>query len=219
MSTKGDNEQMNDEWRLEVDFADEERALGVAALVEAGKLEHDLSVEFADRVILSQDGSRLFVYAGSRAQIDSAREALSSEANAHGWRFAVELRRWHPAAEEWRDPDEPLPATDEAARAERGALMERERQATIAHGYPEFEVRADLPSHHDAVELARKLTGEGLPAVHRWRYLLVGATDEDSAKELRERIESEAPPGSRVKVEGTWRAVLQEARNPFSVIE
>ena len=86
-------------------------------------------------------------------------------------------------------------------------------------GQPEFEVRVDLPSRHDAVRFAERLQGEGLPAVHRWKFLLVGATDEDSAKALAERIRSEAPSGSRVNVEGTWKAAYAERPpNPFAVL-
>jgi hypothetical protein len=69
------------------------------------------------------------------------------------------------------------------------------------------------------VGLSKQLRKEGLPAVHRWRYLLVGATDEDSAKALAERIRNEAPTGNQVKVEGTWAAVYAErAPNPFAVL-
>ena len=45
------------------------------------------------------------------------------------------------------------------------------------------------------------------------------ATDEDSAKPLAERIRSEAPAGSRVKVEGTWAvAYAERPPNPFAVL-
>ncbi len=209
---------MNDEWRLEVDFEEDEPALGLAARVEAGEVEHDLSLEFQGRVILSRDGPLLFVYAASREQIEAARDALVADSKRHHSEPEVDLRRWHPVAEEWRDPEEPLPETSDAERTERRSLMERERQAAVTNGYPEFEVRADLGSHHDAVAVWRRLVEEGLPAIHRWRYLVVGAGDEDNAKELRDRIEAEAPPGSHVKVEGTWQAVVHD-RNPFARID
>jgi hypothetical protein len=95
----------------------------------------------------------------------------------------------------------------------------REREDTARRGYPEFEVRVDLPARHDAVNLSEQLQKEGLPAVRRWKYLLVGEADEDSAKTLAERIRDEAPIGSRVKVEGTWAAVNAElSPNPFAVL-
>jgi hypothetical protein len=44
-------------------------------------------------------------------------------------------------------------------------------------------------------------------------------TDEDTAMVLAERLRGEAPEGSTVKVEGTWRTVVGEGpRNPFAVL-
>ena len=161
----------------------------------------------------------MFLYAGTREQAEKARDAVEAEARQHGWAFDVDFRHWHPTAEEWEDPDKPLPEDDAARLSERGALMEHEREETAKRGYPEFEVRIDLPSRHDAAALSEQLRAEGLPAVHRWRYLLVGAADEDSAKALAERIRDDAPSGSRVKVEGTSAAAYAERPpNPFAVL-
>ena len=55
---------------------------------------------------------------------------------------------------------------------------------------------------------------EGLPAVHRGKYLLNGATDEDAAKAFAERLQGEAPADSEAKVEGTWQAAYGE-RHPI----
>ena len=197
---------MNDEWRLQVDPREPSHAQALTERLEARELEHDLSNAFHDRVIVSRDDSRLFLYAGSRDQAESARDLLLSLAREHGWSLDLELERWHPAEEDWEDPDKPLPDGEEAESAEHEALIGAERKQTEERGYPEFEVRIDLPSHHDAIHLAEQLRSEGLLPVHRWKYVLIGATDEDNAKELAERIKSEAPAGSEVKVEGTWKA-------------
>jgi len=56
----------------------------------------------------------------------------------------------------------------------------------------------------------------------RWRFLVIGATDEDSAKALAEKIRAEAPPMSQAQVEGTIQAFHAEtklARGPFSVFQ
>jgi hypothetical protein len=210
---------MNDDWRLQVDLREEGHANALAERLDAQQLEHDLSTEFHDRVIVSRDGARVFLYAGSRQQAEKAREAIEADARLHGWQLEVDFRHWHPIAEEWEDPDKPLPGDDAARLAERGELMAREREETARSGHPEFEVRADLPSHHDALVLVEQLRNEGIPTVHRWRYLLVGAQDEDSAKALAERIRSEAPAGSRVRVEGTWAtAYAERPPNPFAVL-
>lgn len=210
---------MNDDWRLQVDLHEENHAQALTERLNAQQLEHDLSEAFHDRVIVTRDGAGVFLYAGTREQAEKARDAVEAEARQHGWALDIDFCHWHPSAEEWEDPDKPLPENDAARLAEREELMAREREETAKRGYPEFEVRVDLPSRHDAVGLSEQLRKEGLPAVHRWRYLLVGATDEDSAKELAERIRNEAPSGSRVKVEGTWAAAYAERPpNPFAVL-
>jgi hypothetical protein len=213
------NSSMNDDWRLQVDLHEESHGRALSERLDAQQLQHDLSDAFHDRVIVTRDGAQVFLYAGTREQAEKAREAIESDARQHGWSLEVDFRHWHPLAEEWEDPDKPLPASDAAKLAERKELMARERKETEKRGYPEFEVRADLPSHHDALVLSEQLRAEGIPVVHRWRYLLVGATDEDSTKALAERIKNEAPAGSRVEVEGTWAAVYGERpRNPFAVL-
>ncbi len=210
---------MNDDWRLQIDVREEGHARLLTDRLEATELEHDLSDAFHDRVVVTRDEARVFVYAGSRDQAERGRSLVEAEAERRGWTIDIDLRRWHPSAEDWGDPDKPLPETDTAKLAEREALMAAERRETAERGYPEFEVRVDLPSRHDAVHFAERLRGEGLPVVHRWRFALVGATDEDSAKALAERIRSEAPSGSRVNVEGVWKlAYAEQPPNPFTVL-
>lgn len=201
---------MNDDWRLQVDLQDPSHGQPLIERLDTRELKHDLSDAFHDRVIVTRDDARLFLYAGSREQAEAARELLIRLAGEHGWSVEVELRRWHPSAEDWEDPDKPLPDSERSKRAEHEALMAAERKQTEERGYPEFEVRVDLPSRHDALELAKRLKSEGLPVVHRWRFLLIGATDEDSARDLAERIRSETSDGSRVKVEGSWKAAYAE---------
>jgi hypothetical protein len=47
---------------------------------------------------------------------------------------------------------------------------------------------------------------------------LIGADDEDAAEALAERLRGEAPQGSKVKVEGTWKSALAETpSNPFAI--
>ena len=62
---------------------------------------------------------------------------------------------------------------DNARHDERELLMKREREETASRGSPEFEVRAQLASHRDAMSLVSRICDEGIPVVHRWKYLLV----------------------------------------------
>jgi hypothetical protein len=210
---------VNDDWRLQVDPRDPQHAQPLVERLAAQELKHDLSSAFHDRVIVTRDGARVFLYAGSREQAEGARELVLTLAERHGWSLSVALMRWHPVAEDWEDPDKPLPDGAAAELAEHEALIAAERKETEECGHPEFEVRVDLPSRHDALRFAEQLSKESLPVVHRWRFLLLGATDEDSAKALAERIRTEAPQGSRVTVEGTWQAAYAEwPRSPFAVL-
>jgi hypothetical protein len=209
---------MNDEWRLQIDAQEQGHAQSLTERLGAAELEHELSEAFHDRLIVSSDGPRVFVYAGTRAQAERARDLIARLAQTHGWEATPELTHWHPEAEEWEDPDLPLPEGDAAKLAEHERLIAAEREQMRERGEPEFEVRVDLASHRDAVRFAEMLHAEGLPAVRRWKYLVVGAADEDSAKALAARLESEAPGGSEVTVEGSGQiAWAERPPNPFAV--
>ena len=199
---------MSDDWRLRIDLRDDGAAFKLTELLE--KSEHDLEADFDDRVAVSRDGREVFCYTGTRALAERVEVLVRSLATENGWVIETDLKRWHPVAEEWEDPDKPLPTGPDEA-AEHAELIEHEREEVAERGYPEFEVRVELPSHRDAVKFVEQLQAEGLPYVQRWKYVLVGATDEDSAAALAERLRLEAPSASTVQVEGTWKAVRAEA--------
>jgi hypothetical protein len=211
-------ERMNDDWRLQIDPMEAWDATPLVERLDARGLEHDLSDAFHDRVIISRDGGRVFLYAGTREQAESARDLVGKLGKRHEWNLEVELKHWHPEAEEWEDPDKPLPESDAAKVAEHEELIASERKEVEEGGSPLFEVRVDLPSHRDAVHFDELLRAEGLPAVRRWKYLVVGATDEDSARALATRLEGEAPAGSQVTVEGSGKVAYDERPpNPFAI--
>ncbi|HWF33789.1 MAG TPA: hypothetical protein VG295_00405 [Solirubrobacteraceae bacterium] len=202
---------MSDDWRLRIDLHDDRAAVKLTELLE--KSEHELEGDFDDRVVVSRDGSEVFCYTGTRSLAERVEALVRSLASENGWEIETDLRRWHPAAEEWEDPDKPLPTGPDES-AEHAELIEREREEVAERGYPEFEVRVELPSHRDAVAFVEKLREEGLPYVQRWKYVLIGASDEDAAAALAQRLRVEAPPGSKVQVEGTWQALRAEL--PFN---
>ena len=207
---------MNDEWRLQVDFVDESIVDALQDQLEARELEHDLSRAFHDRVIVSRNGTTVFFYAGDRVQAERARALIEGLMAKDGEEVEIDFSRWHPLAQEWRPADEPLPEEAEAKAAEHADRVARERKESEETGESEYEVRIDLPSRHEAEQFADRLRSEGLPTVHRWKYVLVGAGDEDFAHELADRIRAEAPPGTTVVVEGTWReAYAERPHSPF----
>jgi hypothetical protein len=209
---------MNDDWRVRVELHEEGFAKGISERLEDSRLEHDLESSFHNRVIVSADGPSLFCYAGTREQAEAAEALIKSVAGQHGWHVETGLQRWHPTAEEWEDPDKPLPRDADELAAEHAELRRDEAADAVAQGYPDYEVRVQCRTHRDCAHLSERLEREGLPNVRRWKYLMVGASDEDAAAALAERIKREAPPGSVVSAEGNMRAIIDEGPpNPFAI--
>jgi hypothetical protein len=209
---------MNDDWRLQIDFVDEGPLDALKDRLDAEELEHDLSDAFHDRVIVSNNGTTIFLYAGDREQAERARALIERITQEDGEEVEIDFRRWHPIALEWRPADEPLPRDAEARVAEHQAKIARERQETEEQGYPQYEVRIDLPSHSEAERFADQLRSEALLVTHRWKYVLVGAADEDAVNALAEWIRAEAPAGSEVSVEATFKEAADDIRNPFAFL-
>jgi hypothetical protein len=210
---------MNDDWRVRINLQEEGVAHDLTEQFDANELEHDLGQSFHERVIVSQDGPVVFCYAGSRDQAERVRELADQVARRHGWTIDTQIAHWHPVSEEWESPDAPRPASPADVEEEREMRVEDEREESAEQGYPEFEVRVQCPSRHDATELSHRLDSEDLPHVHRSHYLLVGATDEDSAQALAERLRGEAPEGCEVVVEMNRRSVYDHRPfNPFTLL-
>jgi hypothetical protein len=212
---------MNDEWRVCAQFHNPGHGEALIGRIEVGELDHDLDAAFHDQVIVSRSGTQVFLYAGALEQAEKAERVVLDLAREHGWNMTSDLKRWHPVAEEWEDPDIPLPEDVKARQAERAALMATERRETEERGAPEYEVRVNLPSRHEAVRFAEKLKADGWPVVHRWRFILIGAQDEDQAKEIVAKIKPGLPDGGDIAVEGTWKLAYAERpeNHPFSVVE
>lgn len=210
---------MNDDWRLRIDLHDDGFAHQLSELLEGEELEHDLERSFHDRVVVSVDGPTVFSYAGTRSQAEGVAQVIRLLAEQHGWKLELDLAHWHPTAEQWENPDVPLPADEAAAVHEREERVGQERRDSARQGYPEFEVRVQCSTRAQAGELSHKLEHEGIANLHRWSYVLIGATDEDSAQALAERLRGEAPAGGSVTVERNQRAIYDDLpRSPFAVL-
>jgi hypothetical protein len=111
-----------------------------------------------------------------------------------------------------------MPRTEEQLEAEHERLQEREAAESLEKGRSEWEVRVELASHEDTVALAELLESEGIPVVRRYTFLLAGAVNEDDARALAERLEREAPKGTKIAVEPGGGLVWEVApSNPFAV--
>ena len=210
---------MSDDWRVRINVHDHGVARWLTEQLDADELEHDLRQSFHDRVVVSTDGPILFCYAGSRDQAQRVAELVTELAQKRDVTADVQIAQWHPVSEEWESPDEPLPTSAGEVEAEHEERVEDEREESAEQGYPDFEVRVQTRTRHDATELSHRLDSEGIPHVHRSHYLLIGASDEDSAQALAERLRGEAPADAEVVVEPNRRSVYEHRPwNPFTLL-
>lgn len=191
---------MSDEWRVEVDLDDDQHGLKLGERLKSLDLDDEARERLGDRVIVTRDGPRIFLYAADEEPAREAERVARELVAEEGLTATVALTRWHPDEDAWKDASIPLPQTEEERAAEHQrheAAAEREPRPRWAY---EWEVRVDLPTRRDTVELASRLADEAIDSRRHWKYLLVGAGSEERAKELAERIGGEAPEGSTVQV-------------------
>lgn len=187
---------MSDEWRVEVDLDDEQHGFKLGERLRSLDLDDEARDRLGDRVIVTRDGRRMFLYAQTEEQARAAERVARELVAEEGLTAEISLTRWHPDEDAWKDASIPMPETEEQR------ALERERHQRVAEREPrprwayQWEVRVDLPTRQDTRELASRLTEEGIEVRRHWRYLLVGTATEERANELAQRIQSEAPQGS-----------------------
>jgi hypothetical protein len=210
---------MADDFRIAVEFGDEASLLHFGRSLREREFEKELHEQLSDGVVVSRDGSQIFLYASTPEQARAAERAVREVLDQLGVQAEVSpVLRWHPVEERWEDASVLLPQTDDEVEAERQRREEQQTKEAQALGYAEWEVRVDLPNHRDAVKLADQLEQEGIsPVVRRWKYLLIGTATDDDARALAERIRAEAPEGADVRAEPSstigWETT---GSNPFA---
>lgn len=210
---------MANDFRLTVDFEDESHLVHLGRLLEEHELEETVHAQLGSRVLVTHSGPRVFLYTGTLEQARAAEAVLRAVLSKHALEATVgPLMRWHPVEKRWDDASLPLPDTPDEVAAEHERWEEEEDREAEELGYDEWEVRVELPSHRDAVDLARRLDAEGIrPIVRRWKYLLIGTADEDQARALAERLREEAPNATDVEAEPSWTIAWEAtAKNPFA---
>jgi hypothetical protein len=188
-----------DDWRVTVTFRDEADVEQAVGSVREHEVEDDVRSRLGHRIVMSVDGPTAFLYAGTE---DTAREAdrvVREVLAQHQLSAEFALDRWHPLEEQWEDVSVPMPDTAEQRAAEHQRLVDTETQDSLAAGQAGWEVRVELPSHRQAVELAERLQAEGRPVIRRWKYLVVGANNEEEASALAEAIGQEIPAKASVR--------------------
>lgn len=209
---------MHDDWRLRVTLAGSEHAESLSGRLGARELSGEVRHELGDAIVVSRDGSEVFLYADTHAALRAAERVVQEDLARLGCSAEIVASRWHEDAEDWEFADAPAATTAAEREAERARLMQREDAESAAFGFAEFEARATLPTRQAARDLSERLTREGVRNVRRWRHVIVGAADEDAARAWADRLRAESPGGTDVQAEGTFAYVERADPAPFKSI-
>lgn len=180
----------DDEWRVEVNLDDPEHGFGLGERLRARHLDDETRERLGNRVMVTRDGPRLFLYTTTQDEAHAAEDVIRELIEQDDLSAEVRTTRWHPDEEAWEDASHPLPTTDKERAAE--------RQRHAGH---DWEVRIELTGLATAVEMERDLIDEGLSVERRFAYLMVGAATEEAARELADRFRAALPEGTPVQVE------------------
>ena len=171
---------MNDDWRIRIDL-EEEHAEGLLERLglDLGSEAHKLAEELEGRrLVVSRDDDTIFVYGGSSAEAERARDIIEAELRETGAQGRVgPIEHWLADEDRW---DDEAPQEFEA------------EQEVLKEGLSPWEVRLEAGSPEEAETLAAKLAADGYSVVRRYRFVLVGADSEEEARELAKRLHGEA---------------------------
>jgi hypothetical protein len=190
------------DWRVTVRLHEASQAGQAVTALSAHKVEGEVHQRLGGRVVVGAGSDDvLYLYTHTRDAAAAAQQSVSDLLASHGVAADYSVERWHPVAEEWEPAGTAMPQTETEIRVERQQLDDEETSESLASGTALFEVRVQLPAHHDSVALAARLEAEGYPVVRRWRWLVVGANNADQAEELAASIRKDAPAGAVITTE------------------
>jgi hypothetical protein len=191
----------SNDWRVTISLTDPAHLDRAKRSFSEQEVEEDVRRRLGRSIAVGAGDAQIFLYAGTEVAAREAEQVSREVLAQQGIEAEFALHRWHPIEEEWEDPEVALPRTEAERQAEHQRLDEAETAESVASGVSQWEARVELPSHREAVALANKLRSEGRPVVRRWKFLAVGATSEDDARELAEQLRREAPPDATVRAE------------------
>lgn len=101
----------SDEFRLEIDL--HEALHGLGDRLRSLDLDDDVQERLGDRVIVTRDGERMYVYTQTAEALHEAERVVSEVLAEDGLEAKTRRRRWNPSARFWQDADEPLARADD----------------------------------------------------------------------------------------------------------
>jgi hypothetical protein len=192
---------MGEEFRVEVELDDPEHGYSIGERLRAVDLDDAARERLGQKIMVTRDGSRLFLYATTEADAREAERAVRGLVAADELTAEIRITRWHPVEEAWKDVSIPLPATSAEQGAELAAREAAEAREAEIEGEFDWHVIVHLAGRADAVTLAARLATEGAAVRRRWRYVTVGVLTEEGAWDLADRLRAELPDDADIRVE------------------
>ena len=189
------------DWRVTISLTGQAHVEQARQSISEQEVEQDVRQKLGRNIVVGAGDSQIFLYAGTEMAATEAERTAREVLGQLGIEAEFALHRWHPVEEEWQSPGMAMPQTEAERQAEHQRLEDTETADSVAAGSAMWQARVELDSHREAVALADKLQGEGYPVVRRWKFLVVGANNDDEAKALAEHIRQEAPSGAQVCAE------------------
>jgi hypothetical protein len=182
-----------DDWRVELELDDEQHGYSLGERLRALDLDDEARKRLGRHVVVTRQGSKLFLYTGTDDEAEEAARVVRELASAEGLSAEIRTTRWHPVEEDWVDASVPLPETESDRALERRRRDEREQREVDEGGAYDWHVHVRAPDRAEAAALEQRLLDDALPAKRRWRYVTIGALTEEQAETLAARARSELP--------------------------
>ncbi len=183
----------DEDWRVEVELDDEEHGYSLGERLRALDLDDEARKRLGREVIVTRDGSRLFLYTVTQEEAQEAARVVEELTAAESLTAQFQTTRWHPVEEEWKDASLPLPRTPAEEALELRRREERERQEVAAGGDYDWQVHVRARDRAEAAALERQLLDQALPAKRRWRFVTIGALNEEQADEIASTVRRGLP--------------------------
>lgn len=103
----------SDEFRVEVDIHQSVHGK-LSERLRSLDLDDEVAQRLGDRVIVSRDGEKIYVYAQTAEAVAEAQRVVREVLAEEGLEAEVRRRRWNPDERFWQAADEPLAAADES---------------------------------------------------------------------------------------------------------
>jgi hypothetical protein len=191
----------SNDWRVTISLTSQALAEQAHLAFSGQEVAEDVRGRLGRSIATGAGNSQIFLYAGTEIAAREAERVAREVLGQRGIQAQFAVHRWHPVEEEWEDPEVAMPQTEAERQAEHRRLEDAETAESLAAGTAQWQARAEFGSHREAVAVAGKLQQEGHTVVRRWKFLIVGASNEDDARELAEHIRREAPPDATVRAE------------------